>query len=43
MEAAGGKVWRLRIYAMENDPERLLARLAGDLPEAVRLKEKRVE
>jgi len=29
-----GRIWRLRIYAMANDPEMLLARVAKDFPEA---------
>jgi len=33
--------WRLKTYLMPNDPETLLARVAGDFPNAARLKDKR--
>jgi hypothetical protein len=35
--------WRLKLYVMPNDPDALLARVAGDFPEAGRLKQNRVE
>ena len=41
-EEEDGKVWRLRIYAMENDPEELLRRMGEDLPQSLELKEGRV-
>jgi len=34
--------WRLKVYVMPNDPEALLARVARDFPEAMRLQEGRV-
>ena len=42
--AGGGeeKVWRLKIYAMENDPDELLRRVGEDFPSALKLAEKRV-
>lgn len=39
---SGGRTWRLRVYAMENDPEALLKRVGKDFPQAMKLKEKRV-
>lgn len=41
-DANGEWVWRIRIYAMENDPEALLRRVGQDFPQAMRLKENRV-
>ena len=38
----GGQVWRLKIYAMENDPDELLRRMGEDFPQSLKLKEKRV-
>jgi len=37
-----GRTWRLRVYAMENDPDTLLRRVGQDFPQALRLKEGRV-
>ena len=34
--------WRLKVYVMKNDPEALLARVARDFPEAMRLQDARV-
>ncbi len=32
------RTWRRKFYAMENDPDALLARVARDFPEAMKLK-----
>jgi hypothetical protein len=42
-EKPGARVWRIRIYAMENNPEALLRRVGHDFPKAMTLKENRVE
>ena len=34
--------WRMNIYIMPNDPDLLLERIAEDLPDAIKLQEKRV-
>ena len=34
--------WRLKIYVVPNDPDALLARVANDFPDAMKLKDKRV-
>ncbi len=40
--AGGGFVWRLKVYVMENDPDKLLAHVVKDFPNALKLAEKRV-
>jgi hypothetical protein len=34
--------WRVKVYVMENDPDALLKRVAEDMPDAMKLQEKRV-
>ena len=34
--------WQINIYIMPNDPDMLLRRVAGDLPDAFKLQENRV-
>ena len=38
----GQQRWRMKVYVMPNDPEALLARVAKDFPEGMKLKEGRV-
>lgn len=40
-EPGGEKVWRIKIYALENDPQELLRRVGKDFPKALTLKDKR--
>jgi len=36
------RTWRLKIYLMENNPQKLLDRMAKDFPQAMKLKDERV-
>ncbi|NQT91609.1 MAG: hypothetical protein HQ559_02525 [Lentisphaerae bacterium] len=42
LKEGGERVWRVKIYVMDNEPEKLLERVAADFPQAMTLKEKRV-
>jgi hypothetical protein len=42
MDEGEPRVWRVRVYLMENDPQALLRRLSTDFPGAAMLKEERV-
>lgn len=40
--SGAGKIWRLGIYVLRNDPDELLRRVASDFPGAMKLGDKRV-